>query len=64
MVSTSSTAGATTQRAVLFTEDDPLRLVNGRTLAQNIEGAEVYNDDVIRQRENALIERDGRSWND
>jgi len=33
VVSTSSTAGATTQRAVLFTEDDPLRLVNGRTLA-------------------------------
>ena len=33
--------------------------VNGRTLAENIAGAEVYNDDVIRPRGNALVERDG-----
>jgi dihydroxy-acid dehydratase len=30
--------------------------VNGRTLGQNIEGAEVYDDDVIRTPENALYQ--------
>lgn len=33
--------------------------VNGRTLAQNLAGAEVYNDDVIRPRDKPLVERDG-----
>ncbi|MEP6656341.1 MAG: L-arabinonate dehydratase, partial [Betaproteobacteria bacterium] len=33
--------------------------VNGRTLGQNLEGAEVYHDDVIRTRTNPLVERDG-----
>ena len=32
---------------------------NGRTLAQNIEGAVVHNADVIRPRDKALVERDG-----
>ncbi|MGZ5907713.1 MAG: L-arabinonate dehydratase [Reyranella sp.] len=30
--------------------------INGRTLGQNIDGAEVYNDDVIRTPENALYQ--------
>ncbi|KDD15053.1 L-arabinonate dehydratase [Bordetella bronchiseptica] len=33
--------------------------VDGRTLGENIAGARVFNDDVIRSRERALIERDG-----
>ena len=33
--------------------------INGQTLGQNIEGATVYNDDVIRTRENPLVARDG-----
>jgi len=32
------------------------RTVTGRTLGENIAGAEVYNDDVIRTRENALYQ--------
>ena len=30
------------------------RTVNGKTLGQNLEGAEIYNDDVIRRRANPL----------
>ena len=33
--------------------------VNGLTLGENIRGAKNYNDNVIRSRSNALIERDG-----
>ena len=33
--------------------------VNGRTIGQNLEGAAVYNDDVIRPRNTPLVERDG-----
>ncbi|KCV63564.1 putative dihydroxy-acid dehydratase [Bordetella bronchiseptica 99-R-0433] len=33
--------------------------VDGRTLGENIAGARVFNEDVIRSRERALIERDG-----
>ncbi len=33
--------------------------VSGRTLAENIAGAEVYNDDVIRTRANPLVACDG-----
>ncbi|WP_165645749.1 L-arabinonate dehydratase [Bordetella bronchiseptica] len=33
--------------------------VDGRTLGENIAGARVFNDEVIRSRERALIERDG-----
>jgi dihydroxy-acid dehydratase len=33
--------------------------VNGRTLGENVEGAKVYNDDVIRPRDKALVESDG-----
>jgi dihydroxy-acid dehydratase len=33
--------------------------VNGRTLGSNLEGAAVWNDDVIRSRENPLVARDG-----
>ncbi len=32
---------------------------NGKTLGENIAGAKVYNDDVIRPRANPLVERDG-----
>jgi dihydroxy-acid dehydratase len=39
--------------------DTSVTTVNGRTLAQNLAGAEVYNDDVIRSRANPLVERDG-----
>jgi dihydroxy-acid dehydratase len=33
--------------------------INGQTLGQNIEGATIYNDDVIRTRENPLVAHDG-----
>jgi dihydroxy-acid dehydratase len=33
--------------------------VNGRTLADNLAGAAVYHDDVIRPRSDPLVERDG-----
>jgi dihydroxy-acid dehydratase len=33
--------------------------VNGKTLAENIDGAKIFNDDVIRLRSNPLVERDG-----
>ena len=33
--------------------------INGRTLGENLEGAKVYNDDVIRTRDNPLVARDG-----
>jgi dihydroxy-acid dehydratase len=33
--------------------------VNGKTLGENIDGARTWNDDVIRPRSNALVERDG-----
>ena len=33
--------------------------VNGRTLGENIEGAKVFNDDVIRPRDNPLLASDG-----
>jgi dihydroxy-acid dehydratase len=35
------------------------RTVNGRTLGQNLEGARIYNEDVIRKRSNALKESGG-----
>ncbi|MBP6706291.1 MAG: dihydroxy-acid dehydratase [Achromobacter sp.] len=35
------------------------RTVDGRTLGENIAGARVFNDDVIRARGQALVERDG-----
>ncbi|WP_347558400.1 L-arabinonate dehydratase [Robbsia sp. KACC 23696] len=33
--------------------------VNGQTLAENIAGAETFDDDVIRKRDNAVLKRDG-----
>jgi dihydroxy-acid dehydratase len=33
--------------------------VNGKTLGENIEGAKIFNEDVIRTRSNPLVERDG-----
>ena len=39
--------------------DGGQKTCNGKTLAQNIEGARVYNDDVIRPRENPLVAGDG-----
>jgi dihydroxy-acid dehydratase len=39
--------------------DGSQRTCNGRTLGQNIEGAEVYNADVIRPRSEALLESGG-----
>ena len=33
--------------------------VNGQTLGENIAGAEIFNDDVIRKRGNPVVERDG-----
>jgi len=33
--------------------------INAKTLGENIEGAQVYNDDVIRPRSNPLVESDG-----
>jgi len=35
------------------------RTVNGRTLGENLEGARIYNDDVIRKRSNPLKESGG-----
>ena len=35
------------------------RTVSGRTLGADIEGAQVFNDDVIRPRDNPLVARDG-----
>jgi dihydroxy-acid dehydratase len=50
-------------RALLTQLDGLLDLsqqaVNGRTLGENIEGAKVYNADVIRPRDKALVESDG-----
>jgi len=39
--------------------DGTQRTVTGRTLAENIAGAQVYNDDVIRSRDRALVAGDG-----
>jgi dihydroxy-acid dehydratase len=39
--------------------DGSQHTVTGRTLGENIAGAEVYNDDVIRPRDRALVARDG-----
>jgi len=50
-------------RALLMQLGDLLDLqqktVDGRTLGENIAGARVFNDDVIRSRAQALVERDG-----
>jgi dihydroxy-acid dehydratase len=50
-------------RALLFQLKDLLsldcRTVNGKTLGENIEGARIYNPDVIRTRGNALKESGG-----
>ncbi|HTL26465.1 MAG TPA: dihydroxy-acid dehydratase, partial [Burkholderiales bacterium] len=39
--------------------DGRARQCNGRTIAENIAGAEVHNADVIRPRSNPLVARDG-----
>ena len=39
--------------------DGSQRTVNGSTLGENIAGARVWNEDVIRSRTNPLVERDG-----
>jgi len=39
--------------------DTTQRTVDGRTLGENIDGARVFNDDVIRSREQAMVARDG-----
>ena len=39
--------------------DPSAATVNGRTLGENLAGAAVYNDDVIRTRDNPLVEHDG-----
>ncbi|MFO1305527.1 MAG: L-arabinonate dehydratase [Burkholderiales bacterium] len=39
--------------------DVSARTVNGRTLGENIEGAKVWQDDVIRTRDNPLVTSDG-----
>ena len=39
--------------------DGTQRTVNGKTIAENIEGAKVYNDDVIRPVTKPLVESDG-----
>jgi dihydroxy-acid dehydratase len=39
--------------------DGSARTVNGRSLGENLEGARVFNDDVIRPRENPLVAHDG-----
>ncbi|MGE8614775.1 MAG: L-arabinonate dehydratase [Achromobacter veterisilvae] len=39
--------------------DTTQRTVDGRTLGENIAGARIFNEDVIRTRSQALIERDG-----
>jgi dihydroxy-acid dehydratase len=50
-------------RALLAELDDLLRLgcrtANGKTLGENIAGARIYNDDVIRTRKNPLKESGG-----
>src|SRR5712675_372850 len=50
-------------RALLNELKDLLRLdcrtVNGRTLGENLEGAQIYNEDVIRKREKPLKEAGG-----
>ena len=50
-------------RALLFNIKDLLRLdqlsVNGQTLGANIENAKVYNSDVIRPMDKALLKSDG-----
>ncbi|AUL47547.1 dihydroxy-acid dehydratase [Bordetella trematum] len=50
-------------RALLVQLGDLLDLsqqtVDGRSLGENIAGARVFNDDVIRARDKALVERDG-----
>jgi len=33
--------------------------VNGKTLAENVAGAKVFNDDVIRPRERPIVQQDG-----
>lgn len=35
------------------------KTINGQTLGQNVEGAQVFNDDVIRPRSNPLVASDG-----
>ena len=46
-------------RALLAQPGRPARLdaltVNGRTLGENIDGAKVFNDDVIRRRDKPLV---------
>ncbi len=39
--------------------DISARTVNGRTLGENLEGAKVWQDDVIRTRDNPLVAHDG-----
>ena len=39
--------------------DGSAKQCNGKTLAENIAGAKVYNDDVIRPRSNPLVAKDG-----
>src|SRR3546814_9318943 len=39
--------------------DTAQQTVDGRTLGENIAGARVFHDDVIRTREQALVPRDG-----
>ncbi|HKC44413.1 MAG TPA: dihydroxy-acid dehydratase, partial [Burkholderiales bacterium] len=39
--------------------DGSARTVNGGTLGENLEGAAVYHEDIIRPRANPLVERDG-----
>ncbi|MDR5782841.1 L-arabinonate dehydratase [Caballeronia sp. LZ065] len=39
--------------------DGTQRTVNGRTLGENLAGAEIFNDDVIRRRDNPLVPCDG-----
>ena len=39
--------------------DTSVPTVNGRTLGENLEGAAVYSDDVIRPRDNPLVANDG-----
>src|SRR5512140_1331125 len=39
--------------------DGSCATVNGRTIGENIAGAKVWNDDVIRSRDNALVASDG-----
>jgi dihydroxy-acid dehydratase len=50
-------------RALLSNIKDLLRLdvmsVNGKTLGENLEGAKVFNADVIRSKEHAILEKDG-----